>query len=330
MARAKAGKAASGRGKSKRSAREAAGLGREPRGPLLPASWRGPVGKGVGVAVLMVGGSAVVAWGLIVGHGALEARASSHLERARVSVAIEWPRTRTADGQEGTWLGASFQERLTSAATSAAGGEGASMHAGQLRAVSRVLHESGWFRDEPRVVREADGALRVTGTWRVPLAVVRHGGREYLIADDGAPLPVPAYASGESGRVFIAGVSNGPPVNQGGGVDVFRAWAGNGVPGAMSLLRALPADAPWRGQVSGIDVSGVEGRAGEGLVILTTHGTRVVWGAPPSGFRPGETSTDGKLSRLQRFYEQYGRIDAGASRIEIFPQGPVVVEPGRS
>ncbi|TVQ61444.1 MAG: hypothetical protein EA378_08715 [Phycisphaerales bacterium] len=330
MARSKTG----AKKKSGRSAREAAGLGREPRGLLVAPWWRGPLGKGVGVVALMLGGSAAVAWGLIVGHGALEARASSHLERARVSVAVDWPTARGASGESGaptSWLSSYFQERLTSAAVAAAASEGASMSGGQLRAVSRVLHESGWFRDEPRVSREADGALRVVGRWRVPLAVVRHGGREHLIADDGGVLPVSAYATGESGRVFISGVANGPPMNAGGGIDVFRAWPGSGVPAAMALLRALPGDAVWRGQVAGIDVSGLEGgRGGDGLVIVTTYGTRVVWGASPSGFRPGETSTEGKLSRLQRFYEQYGRIDAGASRIEIFPQGPVVVEPGRS
>jgi len=330
---------ARGKTKKRRSARAAAGLGTAP-GARVGAFLGGAGGRWLGVAALMVGGSALVAWGLMVGYRALEARAASHLEAERVTVRIAWPTQGGAPGapmgageeaEGATWLSRFFRERLVSAAAASADEAGSAMSGAQLRAVSRVLLESGWFEGTPRVWREGGGVLRVEGRWRVPMAAVRHGGREYLVGADGRPMPVPAYAAGESRYAFIEGVGNGPPLNDGGGVDVFRVWAGSGVPAALALLGVLPSDAPWRNQVAGIDVSALEAGRGSdsGLVIRTTHGTRVVWGAAPGGFRPGETSTEGKLDRLNQFYARYGRIDAGAPRIEIFPQGPVVVEPER-
>jgi hypothetical protein len=54
------------------------------------------------------------------------------------------------------------------------------------------------------------------------------------------------------------------------------------------------------------------------IEIITDRGTRVVWGAAPGEFKPGEVETKTKLGHLQALFDRYSRIDAGQNRVTVF------------
>ncbi|RMH11216.1 MAG: hypothetical protein D6695_09690, partial [Planctomycetota bacterium] len=89
---------------------------------------------------------------------------------------------------------------------------------------------------------------------------------------------------------------------------------------ALDLLRLLVRE-PFIDQVAAIDISGLA--RDKPIVIYTDHETRVVWGAAPNTFRPGEVSDEIKLKRLRELFERYGRIDAGSELVEIHAHVPL-------
>lgn len=263
------------------------------------------VGAGVLGGALAVGGG----W---VGLGRLDARAGEILTRPAYEVEIGWP---TMDEGGATWMPASEQRRLHDMAV-ASGEGGGGLDVTPLREIGRTLAQTGWFVGPPEVRRRGDGAVEVSGAWRVPAAVVRVGRRERLIAWDGVPLPL-EYATGKSGVRYLINPTVATPPAPRTAIE-HVPWPGEDVRGGLALLDLLDDHPGVLAQVHGIDLT-----RGGGLEIVTDEDGRVVWGAAPGAFRPGEQSSDEKLRRLVMLLEKTGRIDAGVKRVEI--QGPNVL-----
>jgi hypothetical protein len=261
--------------------------------------------------------------GMAVGLRPLEARAAKVVSHTPVKVEIVWPviarptpkakpgakaPTPVADEKPRTWLPQQQQEELLAIAQAAYQGTGAaSFSRSPLERVGQALAASGWFEGTPKVRRSGDSTVTVEGVWRIPAALVRREGKDYLISWDAKPMPV-TYEAGEakSMRVIID-PALGPPANQDGSRDFSASWPGEDIAASLELLQ-LMADKPWYKQVAGIDASQYSGRGQ--LTLLTPEQTRVVWGGRPSKPAIGEVSTAQKLAYLAELMHDFGRIDA--------------------
>lgn len=261
-------------------------------------------------AVLLLVGAAV---GLTFGVKLLRARAAEVLrgpagrvDGAVVEVGFDWPEIPGSGGQ--TWLPDRDQAELIRAAERAAG-DADPLGVGPLRDVSEAMNRTGWFRSSPRVRVVGSGRLHVSPEWRQPAAVVRWQGRDHLVSMNAEPMP-PVYRPGGSNRPVILGCSQGP----GGRNPRHTPWPGMDVHSGLDLLKTLWSAGVFE-QVDGIDVSAY--RDGGPLEIVTTHGTRVVWGSAPDEWKAGEPSVEERVRRLKKLMEASGRIDGGQQRIEI-------------
>lgn len=254
--------------------------------------------------------AAAVLVGATMGMKPLEARASRVGGRLASTVSVVWPRL--GEDKPGTWLPRADQEALQKLAMDAIGGSPAPFDREPLERIGRALGDSGWFDGLPRVRRGVSSVIVVEGTWRVPAAVVRSGGKDYLIAWDARLMPA-VYEAGKSRLAVISDPAAGPPASV-GGTDYQTPWKGEDVGAALELLETVRAQ-KWSGQVQGIDCARF---AREGLLMLVTReGNRVVWGGRPSKPRLGEISTAQKLVHLAQLQHDFKRIDAGYPLIYV-------------
>ncbi|CAG1000572.1 hypothetical protein PHYC_02848 [Phycisphaerales bacterium] len=251
--------------------------------------------------------------GATLGLRPLEARASGFTVRRSPEVAIRWPMAAGAGENGPTWLPRDEQERLTRLTTDAARDDDAPYTAASLERVSRVLASSGWFEGYPTVRRLSPELLGVSGTWRIPAAVVRSAGQDYLISWDALPLP-PVYPPGKSTLPAILDPAKGPPRTATGDREFNTPWQGEDVGAALELIQTITTQ-PWSDQVAGVDVSkfAMEGS----LVLVTRSGNRIVWGGRPTKPRLGEVSTRQKLVHLAQLQHDFKRIDAGYPLIYV-------------
>jgi len=259
----------------------------------------------------------------LVGAGALESRAADLLENRNPEISFEWPRaSRGGD----TWLPESVRRDLQFHASEAAASEPSVFSGAQLAAIGETLEASGWFAAPPTIRRAGEGRIEIDALWRTPVAAVRHGGRDYLVAADGGRLPL-TYDEDESNLPVILGVREAPPTvrtGEGSVTDDYQTvWPGEDVPRALKLL-AMLRGRPFSAQIAGVMVRHPE--AAGGLTIFTDRGGKVIWGSEPGVFRPGEMQDDKKLARLVRFHEQFGRIDLDRALIDISLPEPVEIE----
>lgn len=270
---------------------------------------------------------AALATGLVLGRRAIDERAVRLSDALPPVIQIEWPRL--GEGSEAnarTWLPEAFQDELLRLAYTAIGTPdrkvAVPIGADELAAVGEALGTSGWFASNPTVVREPGRSIRVTGRWRIPVAVVRQGEKDYLIASDGRPMP-PVYPAGQSNLPSVLGVKAPPPRTETGAVDCLKVWPGEDLQAGLELL-ALSLNQPWRGQVAGVDVASY--RNDKRAAIVTRRDTRVVWGGRPTQPLLGEASTVKKLAQIEYLNRTFKSIDAGKPEVEIFWESrPMVI-----
>ncbi len=242
--------------------------------------------------------------GLTLGMRPLEARAFGHGLTAPTKVRFVWP---TAPGTERSWLPQADQERLLRVAQDAVPPDASPLSREPLERLCDALAGTGWFVGSPTATRERGGGVTITGEWRVPAAVVRSKGRDYLVSWEGLPMPA-VYTPGEARLRYIEEPGTGVPTLTGGGIDYSTAWPGEGLAASLELLRLVLAQ-PWAGQVAGIDASAYPGTST--LVLVTGAGNRVVWGGRPSRPLLGEVSTRAKLDHLAQLQHDFRSVDAG-------------------
>jgi hypothetical protein len=82
-----------------------------------------------------------------------------------------------------------------------------------LAQIGAALGATGWFEGAAvvrRAYRNNRSVIDVSGTWRVPVAVVRYDDLDYLVSKDGRLLPA-RYSPGASGMPVVIGVPHPPP-----------------------------------------------------------------------------------------------------------------------
>ncbi|MCC6659687.1 MAG: hypothetical protein IT437_02250 [Phycisphaerales bacterium] len=258
-------------------------------------------------ATALILGAIVVA--AVTGPSRLQTRVLRGHRPPGVTVRIDWP----ASGVPGqTWLPADIQAGLVALVQRAIDNDPAPFSTTALHAAADALGTTGWFEHLDAVERLGGGVIHVRGVWRTPAAVVRFGGLDQLVSENGVVLP-PTYLPGESGQKVIFGVTAAAPAPG-------RVWAADQVRPALALL-AMMKDRPWRTQVAGIDTAGYADK--KHLEIVTTFGSRIAWGGAPGDAVPGEQPAFYKLRRLDVLADRFGQIDASERLVDV--TGPLTL-----
>lgn len=248
---------------------------------------------------------------LVVGYPVLQARASA-LQAAEPRVQFAWPplaglatSAPTRPGEEPrTWINAEIRgdmERLALKRLSSDPFD----RAGLIAAREDILR-TGWLKDDLTLIREENGLVHITGTWRVPVAAVRFNDRDHLVTSVGELLPL-SYPRDTSGFKVILGVATSPP-------EPGKVWAGGEVQAGLALLANLAAVQGER-QIAAVDTT--EFSPNRSLTIITDLGNRILWGGPVDAFNPGQAPTTTKLARLSQIFREHGRVDAGRAVLDV-------------
>jgi hypothetical protein len=240
-------------------------------------------------------------------------REASRLRTGPIGLVFDWPplaippggaQYQAIDGVPNTWLDVKSRRTLESIALSHLSPD--PFDAGSLRAAQEALMATGWFADECTVARESSGVVRISGDWREPVAAVRFGNRDYVVAAGGERLPAD-YPPDASGLKTVIGPHMDPP-------QLGAPWLGGDVQAGLSLLFLLHTT-PFAHQVAAIDIS--EHASRKRLLIITDSGATIVWGGEPGQFHAGQARDDVKLTRLLQLFRESGRIDKGQDLINV-------------
>lgn len=273
-------------------------------------------------AIVTVALVCALAIGLLAGQRALAERAGKVRESQTEAFRVEfdWPPLAGAqpgpDGQPATWLSVTQREDLTGLAMRSLSAN--PMDHAALQRTGEALLATGWFSTIESVQRAPHGVVRIRGQWRIPAAVVRSGDRDHLVSTKGELLPV-TYRPDASRLKVIYNPCNPPPSKPG------DPWLGGDVQAALALLAYVQPTQAF-GQVMGVDVRNYVRT--KRLEIVTDRNNRVLWGAPPGEFNPGEPGADVKLKWMLylRASTDYGqRIDAARPVIDLTnPRGIMI------
>lgn len=253
-------------------------------------------------------------------------RTASMKETGKEKVAVDAPKE--------TWLPKQFQDEVTALIQSNLGQDPAVFSRDPLVSVGIALERSGWFDGVPTVARSNENTIRVSGTWRIPVATIVYKPTEHdvdeveqLISSTGHPMPV-TYRPGTSALPRIVGLGARPVMQTDGQIDYGSRWTSADAPqnetldAALELLRTV-SEQPWGKQVGGIDARDYLNT--KSLTILTKDESRIVFGGRPSQPLLGETSTKSKLARIGEIDKRFGSIDAKRAAIDISGVHPVEI-----
>lgn len=275
--------------------------------------WKSFLSHLTGFGILLLCCAILVA--ATIGLRPLERRSAALSPHTGVKLEIVWPPILDEDGQNiGTWLPVADQEAVTRTAKEALGESVEAFSREPLEKLGKALAACGWFDGYPRITREPGATLKVDGRWRTPAAVVRQDDRDFLVDHLGRQLP-PIYSQGGSTMRFLANPVMPPPMDQNGARDFGTAWAGEDMIAGLELL-ALVTQQPWEDQIAGVDLSMYSSNGT--LELVTTAGTRVVWGGRASKPLIGDVSTSQKLANISALNRRYGRIDGSYARAHVY------------
>ncbi len=179
-----------------------------------------------------------------------------------------------------------------------------------------VLHP--WVESVDQITKSYPPQVHVDLTFRRPAAVVELGGPQgvELIPVDRLGVQLPAADVPEIRKRYlprIGGIIGRPPVGQ--------PWTDPRVAGAADLAAEL-SDV-WE-SLHLVDIlpsarSEIQDEHRYFVFdLITSGGTRIVWGAAPNAGLPSEDSFEDKLKRLQKYIKEHGALDS--------VHGPAVVD----
>ncbi|MCC7420867.1 MAG: hypothetical protein IT428_11325 [Planctomycetaceae bacterium] len=180
-----------------------------------------------------------------------------------------------------------------------------------------------WVAQVVRVEKTRTNGLKVELTYRQPVAVVEVTDGLYPVDRNGILLPPADLAPAEAVRFpRILNVTTRPQGPAG------TEWGDLNVIGAARLASVLlenkhEGEPAWRRfDFAAIRVPRIRAAKPSiddvGLEVITTAGSRIVWGRPPGSSHPGELSVDQKVGRLQKYVRDYGGFDR--------PHGPYLID----
>jgi len=251
-----------------------------------------------GSSVLLAG---TVFVGGAMGVGELDRAAADAIVSGTPEVQVNWPTL--SDGT--VWMPHQEQQNIYQSISRSIVG-GSALSNAPLREAVLTLQATGWVEGVPEARWTSDGFIVLDAHWRIPGAVVRVGQREVLIDWDRHVLPLD-YATGQSNQRYFTNVDAPLP-------RVGEQWAGTDLNDGIELLRELRKHDLLE-QVDGFDL-GI-GRTSGTITIITTRGTRIVWGAGPGRERPGEQVSSVKIQFLKEIYNRAGLLDGGVGELDI-------------
>jgi hypothetical protein len=147
---------------------------------------------------------------------------------------------------------------------------------------------------------------------------------EYILVDgEGVKLPerfgagtLPRVLLGPDGKMnlrVIEGVAAMPPAVDG------QKWAGEDLAAGLDMARLL-FGRPCTEEIQRINVGNFKGRKNAKdaqIVLITKHKSEVRWGEPVRLSFYAELPPVQKLQRLALICQEYGRVDAGHSWVDI-------------
>ncbi|MGJ8636419.1 MAG: hypothetical protein ACSHX5_06210 [Phycisphaerales bacterium] len=261
--------------------------------------------KKIALVSAIVLGTAAVFVSAGMGIKAVDTRAAELIVSDHQTIEVNW-----GQGESGyIWMPISERARINNKlAPALQGSDTLSWH--PLYKASRALADTGWVNGDPVARWTETGSITIDAEWRVPAAVVRDNGRDYLIDYDANVLPLD-YAPNESNQFVI---HNPALPNPGTG----NTWDEPEIRDALKLLAELKAN-DLLAQVEGIDLG--TNREHGILQIITNGGGRIIFGGGPGRSRPAEMPSEVKIERLQAVQSKTGRIDAGAVLLDVRGQG---------
>lgn len=200
----------------------------------------------------------------------------------------------------------------------AAGGRAFRLNEQTAQLVAKNVASAGWI-DEVKV-QTAHDRVRVKGSWRKPLALVKSGFYKFYVDEnmvvlDFVPLP-------EVPLVQVKGVSvlTEPPVGQ--------PLEKHDLAAAISILSALARmdhmitpDKPLLTEIDCIDVSNFNGRQNSNaphIILYAKDQTEIIWGAEFGSWQQHLEATDEeKLAKLYSYYKACGSLLGGAKYINL-------------
>lgn len=178
------------------------------------------------------------------------------------------------------------------------------------RRIAERLRKVGWIERVKFVRREPDARFLVGCEYRVPVAVVHHGGSNFLIDRQGVRLP--GVYGNSSTAPMIERVVHPPPL-------AGEVWPGEDVQAGLAMLRVL-APEPFVDQIAAINVGNLGGRVDRTAshIELATdrEDGRIRWGSVP-GSEVEENGVEQKLALLRSNYRDTGRADAHHPVIDV-------------
>jgi hypothetical protein len=183
-----------------------------------------------------------------------------------------------------------------------------------------------WIRKVKSVRRAYENApgdtLEIDCDFRAPVALVKWELYYWLIDGDGILLPE-QYTATDLRKVMydgnhlslriIEGVANAPP-------ESGQKWQGADLAAGIDMIKLLYGK-PYADEVERVNVTNLAGRQNPNeaqVVLITKYQTQVRWGRPVNAKDYFvEVSPAQKLEYMSRIVQQYGRVDAGHSAVEL-------------
>jgi len=177
-----------------------------------------------------------------------------------------------------------------------------------LIAAQDVAARCGWYSDVQQVHRSNVDEVVVDGRWAIPCALVCDSAGEHLIDTHGRLLPR-TYPVGRGPKLLrITGVTMPRPTTLG------ATWTGDEISAALSMA-ALISECAWRSQIAAIDLSSW---AKDGTLNVTSDkNCQIIWGRAPGKETASEVPAMQKLAALQLAFARSGRVDAGATVLDL-------------
>jgi hypothetical protein len=196
------------------------------------------------------------------------------------------------------------------------------------RRVKDAFEFHPWVASVERITKRLPAALEIELKYRCPLAAVESrddSGVTFLPIDEhGVRLPEADLTDAERRYLpRISGVTGRPLVGD--------VWADPRVTGGVKLIAAL--NDVWQ-QLKLVEImAALRSSSGNetplySFDIVTTGGTRIVWGAAPGQEGPvGELSCDEKRRRLVEYANEHGRLESIDGPAAIDVRSELVVTP---
>jgi hypothetical protein len=216
------------------------------------------------------------------------------------------------------WVTEPLKEKIYAAARP--DGEDLSIDENTAALVHRNIETSVAWIQQVKVQATHD-AIRISGHWRKPLAIVKQGSQNFyvdeeLVVMDFVPMPnlpivkVEGFSSAEK-----------PP-------SPGDTWRGGDLAAAVDVLvrlhkmdKLISPGNPLLDTIDRIDVSNFNGRKNNRLahiILYTKDNTEIIWGAEVGTWqRHLEATDEEKLTNLYAYYKEHGLLLGGAKYINL-------------